>query len=793
MPISGEDPTMSQAFSDRFARSLADRVIRWRWLVILLTLAVVGLTGSGARFLEFSNNYRVFFGKDNPDLVAFENFQTTYTKNDNILFVIQSKGGRLFSADHAEAVERATAEAWKIPYAIRVDSVTNFQHSWAAGDELTVEDLFRDGNAMPQKERDRRTAIALAEPLLAGNLIAPDAQTTGINVILQYPEKSLTEVPSAVAKARLIAQELRDAHPDLTIALSGVSMLNNAFAESGQTDAATLIPIMYGVLLAVMIVVLRSFTGTVATLLVIGFSTVTAMGVAGYMGIKLTPISVTGPTIILTLAIADSIHLLSTMLTLMRQGVSKLDALRETVRINFVAVSVTSLTTIVGFLAMNFSDAPPFHDLGNITAIGIAAAWAYSIVFLPAVVSLLPVRVKAETARKSWADRALDGLAEFVIGRTRKILISFGAVAVVLIALIPTIQLDDQWVKYFDHRVPFRGDAEFAIDHLAGLYPIEFSVEAKGPQGVNDPEYLRNLEAFTHWLRAQPEVRHVYSYTDIIQRLNKNLHGDDDAYYRIPEDRKLAAQYLLLFELSLPYGLDLNDRINIDKSATRVTATLDEISTAELRAFLERSSAWLNKNTPDYMHARPTSASVMFAHISERNILSMLEGNAVALILIAAIMALALRSAAIGAFSVVPNALPVLMTFGVWALLVGQIGMASATVTATALGIVVDDTVHFLAKYLRGRREKGLSPEDAVRYAFAMVGKAIATTTAILAIGFAVLAASTFKINAEMGLLTALAIVLALAFDFILLPALLLIGSRQTKGTSDNETSAATA
>ena len=782
---------MSHTFADRFALGLADFVIRRRWLVILFTLLVVGLTASGGRFLEFSNNYRVFFGKDNPDLIAFEDFQATYTKNDNILFVIQAKDAKLFTARHAQAVEQATAAAWKIPYAIRVDSVSNFQHSWADGDDLTVEDLFRDGGAMDQQERDRRRAVALAEPLLAGNLISRNGTTTGINVVLQYPEKSLTEVPTAAAAAREIAAQLRDEFPELTVALSGVSMLNNAFAESGQTDAATLIPIMYAVLLAIMIISLRSVTGTLATLFVIGFSTATAMGIAGTMGIKLTPISVTGPTIILTLAIADSIHLLSTMLTLMRQGMTKHEALRETVRINFVAVSVTSLTTIVGFLAMNFSDAPPFHDLGNITAIGIAAAWAYSIVFLPALVSILPVRVKAEAEHKSWADRSLQGLANIVIRWSRPILVAFGAIAIALIALIPTIQLDDQWVKYFDHRVPFRGDAEFAIDNLAGLYPIEYSVQSKGPQGVNDPVYLENLDKFTAWLRSQPEVRHVYSYTDIIKRLNKNMHADDAAYYRIPDNRELAAQYLLLFELSLPYGLDLNDRINIDKSATRVTATLDEISTVELRAFLTRSSEWLKTNTPDYMHARPTSASVMFAHISERNILSMLRGNVIALVLIAAIMAIALRSVAIGAFSVIPNAVPVLMTFGIWAILVGQVGMASATVTATALGIVVDDTVHFLSKYLRGRREKGLSPEDAVRYAFSMVGKAITTTTVILAIGFSVLAASTFKINAEMGLLTALAIVLALAFDFLLLPALLLLGkSKKTKELPQNETAA---
>ena len=634
---------------------------------------------------------------------------------------------------------------------------------------------------MPQSELDRRKAIALAEPLLRGNLISRDAKTTGINIVLQYPEKSLTEVPEAVVHVRAIQAAVEKDFPDLTIALSGVSMLNNAFAESGQTDAMTLIPIMYGVLILFMIALLRSVSGTIGTLLVIGFSTAAAMGFAGYIGVKLTPISITAPTIVLTLAIADSIHILVTQLGLMRDGMAKSESIKESIRINALAVTITSITTIVGFLALNFSDAPPFHDLGNITAVGIAVAWAISLAFLPAVMSLLPIKAKVRQDAGGWSVRVMDRLANFVIGRFKSVLLGFGVIAVSLIALIPTLQLDDQWVKYFDHRVPFRGDAEFAIEHLAGLYPIEFSVESGEPGGVSNPEYLANLEKFTAWLREQPEVRHVYSYTDIIKRLNKNMHGDDDSWYAIPKERGLAAQYLLLYEMSLPFGLDLNDRINIDKSATRVTVTSDEVTTVQLRDFLNRSKDWLKANTPPAMHANPTSASVMFAYISERNINSMLRGNVIAVVLISLIMMFALRSVAMGAMSILPNAVPVLMTFGLWALLVGQVGMASATVTATALGIVVGDSVHLLTKYLRARREKLLSAEDAIRYAFRMVGPAIMTTTMILTVGFSVLAASTFKVNAEMGLLTAMAIVLALVFDFLFLPALLLLGRRDTE------------
>lgn len=771
-------PQEQQNAVERSALRLVDAVTRHPWWVISLTLVLSFGLASGARMLEFSNNYRVFFSPKNPELIAFDDFQATYTKNDNILFVLQPNDGKIFSAQLAGAVETLTREAWQIPFAIRVDSISNFQHSWADGDDLTVEDLIRDGPQLSAAELRSKQAIALAEPLLRGNLISDDADTTGVNVTLQYTEQSLTEVPQAVGVARDLAARVEAEHPDVHVALTGLSMLNNAFAESGQQDSMTLMPLMFVVLVVFMVVVLRSVNGMLATLSVILLSTATALGIAGFMGIKLSPISVTGPVIIMTLAIADSVHLLVAMLGLMRDGMDKRDALRESLRINFVAVTITSVTTVVGFLTLNFSDAPPFHDLGNITAIGIASALVYSVLFLPALLTVIPLRVRQRASSTSSLQASLERLGDWVTRRHRPILAVTGLSAALLVGLVPFVDLNDEWIKYFDYRVQFRHDAEFAIDNLNGLYLVEYSLPAGEPEGISDPQYLETLESFTAWLRKQPEVTHVYSYSDIIKRLNRNLHGDDESYYRIPEQRDLAAQYLLLYELSLPFGLDLNDRVSVDKSATRVTAATGDMSTRQTRAFLDRSEDWLATHAPARMRGEPTGASVMFSYISQRNIDSMLRGNVLAIVLIAGIMMLALRSARLGAMSLIPNALPILMTFGIWTLLVGKVGMAAATVSASSLGIIVDDTVHFLAKYVRARREQGLDRAEAVRYAFRTVGVAIVSTTAILSAGFLVLSMSTFRINFELGLLTAIAVVLALVIDFFLLPAMLLWGYR---------------
>ena len=405
------------------------------------------------------------------------------------------------------------------------------------------------------------------------------------------------------------------------------------------------------------------------------------------MGVNLTPISMTAcHSSFMTLAIADSIHIIVSLQKLMRKGMPQKEALRESIRINLVPVGITSMTTVVGFLGLNFSDTPPFRHLGNITAMGITAAWLYSMTFLPAILSVLKVKTKAkEDQEDSALQRGINAWAGFVVNNYKKVGIVTAIITIGLSTMVTRVQLDDQWVEYFDERIEFRGDVEFAIEHLGGVYFVEYSIEADEANGVSNPEYLKNLEGFTAWLREQEEVIHVYSYSDIIKRLNKNLNADNSEFYRIPEDNQLAAQYLLLYELSLPYGLDLNDRINVDKSATRVSATLPEITTKDLRAFVDRSRAWLADNTPEYMHAEPTGPSVMFSKISHRNILGMLKGNSLALVLISLIMIFALRSFKLGMLSILPNALPLLVTFGIWGLLVSRVGMAAATVTSTAL------------------------------------------------------------------------------------------------------------
>jgi len=757
---------------NNFEQAFSNRVIQWRFPIILLCLILVALAASGGKLLTFTTNYRVFFSDDNPQLKAFESLENTYSKNDNVMFVLAPKEGNVFTRETLAAVEKLTSAAWQIPYSTRVDSITNFQHTEAEEDDLIVRDLVLDAPSLTTADLEKVKRVALAEPLLIKRLVSDREHVTAVNVTIQLPGINETiETPEVVAFARDMADKLRADSPELDVYLSGMIMMNNAFSESSKSDMQTLIPISFGLMLLVLALMVGGITGTFATLFVIAFSIMSAMGLGAYIGYPLTPPSASAPTIILTVAIANCVHILTTFLHNMRLGHRKNEALKESLRINLQPIFLASLTTALGFLALNFSDVPPFRHLGNFVAMGVVVAFVLSVTFLPALMSLLPVRIKEKSTDN---DTLTIKLGDFVVRQRSRLLWAIALIVILLVSAIPRNELNDVFVNYFDHSISFRNDSDFTTDNLTGVYTIDYSIESGEPGGISNPGFQREVEAFANWYRQQPETMHVNTFTEIMTRLNKNMHGDDPEWFRLPDQRELAAQYLLLYEMSLPYGLDLNNQINVDKSATRFTASLKTLSTNEILNLEQRVQSWLKENAPHIKSAMGTGTTIMFANIGQRNIISMLIGTSIALALISMVLIIALRSVKIGLISLIPNLVPAAMGFGLWGLLVGEVGLGLSVVMSMTLGIVVDDTVHFLSKYLRARREKNMCSEDAVRYAFKTVGRALFTTTVVLVAGFLVLAMSSFQLNAGMGLLTAIVISFALAVDFLLLPPILM-------------------
>ncbi len=745
-------------------------IIKYKYLGLFAPIILVFLLANGTKYLAFGNDYHMFFADDNPQLLAFDNLQDTYNKTDSIVIGLRDTKNGIFTEQNLRAIIALTEESWQTPYSSRVDSIANYQYSVSTDDDMVVGDLV--DSELAELDVERISAIAVGEVLLNNRLITSKRDTTAINITLELPRN---EAQATIAQAQAVAfvRDLRSTiqaeYPQFEVFLSGLIMLNNAFPEAGQGDIQTLVPLSFLIVFVLLMVLLRSFLTVLGATFLMVFTIVVSMGVAGYLGMPITPPMTSIPVIILTISVASSVHIMLTFIKYMRSGMNKEEALIQSYNSNIKAVFIASITTALGFLGLNFSEVPPFHDLGNIAAIGTLFSLFLISIWLPSWIMVMPIRIKKHT----FSSSTVSLVGEFVIAHTNKVLVTSGAVAIVLISLIPQNEIDDNFVEYFDERVEFRTDADKVDAYLTGIGSIDYSFESKEENGINNPAFLQDVDKFVSWVRTLPEVNNVSTLTDIVKRLNKNMHGDDESYYTLPEHRDLSAQYLLLYEMSLPYGLDLNNQINTDKSAIRVSVNLKNTSSKGYITLSEKIDAWLLEHTPQ-IHTEGASPSIMFAHIGKRNVNAMLVGTVITLIGISLLLIFFLGSVKIGLISFIPNLIPAAMAFGLWSLTDGTITMALSVVSSITLGIIVDDTVHFLAQFNHALKKLGKNAKDSVRYAFEHVGNALVVSSIALSAGFMVLMYSVFKINSAMGELTTYIIIIALVMDLLLLPAVLL-------------------
>ncbi|HCH0946837.1 TPA: MMPL family transporter [Vibrio parahaemolyticus] len=745
---------------------------KYSLLVLLATIFLIIVATIGGKNLYFRGDYDIFFDGTNKQLLAFDEIQTTFAKTDNLAIVIAPEDGDIFTPQTLSLIQKITVDAWQVPYSSRVDSIANYQHTEAFDDDLLVEDLMYSEYELTPERISKVKSIALSEPVLKSALVSEKGDVTVVNITVQLPEMDKTaEVEEVVSSINAMIDRYQRAYPDVTFHKAGIIAMNHAFMIAAQDDSSTLVPTMLVVILVFLTIMLRSILSVIATLIVIIGSVMATMGISGWAGMFLSTATVNVPTLIMTLAVADCVHVIATMRQSMKNGFTKVQSIERSIALNFVPILITSVTTAIGFLMMNMSDSPVLRDFGNLSALGVMVACFLSVTLLPALLKLLPIHVKMETSQDQ--KHVMDRLGDFVVSQRRALLPLSVAVIVVCASLIPLNKVNDESVEYFGQRNEFRQAADFMEERISGMTNISIAIKTNESQGIAAPDFLNTIGEFSSWLRDQPETDHVATLADVYKRLNKNMHGDDEAYYSLPQERELAAQYLLLYEMSLPYGLDLNNQINVDKSSIKMVLTVANLGSVELVDLENRIYQWFAERAPQYQVVA-SSPSLMFAHIGETNMASMLSTLPITLVLISALLIFALRSVKLGLISLMPNIAPAVIGFGLWALISGEINLGLSVVVTLTLGIVVDDAVHFLSKYQRARRE-GQTAEQAVRYAFHTVGRALWITTVVLVAGFSVLAMSSFRLNADMGQLSAIVIFIALVVDFLFLPTLLML------------------
>ncbi len=745
-------------------------IVGRRWLTIVLSLVGMLALAAGAQYITVVDvDVRNHFSQDDPHIVALDELEDSYSLSDAALVVVAPQSGNVFTPEALVAIEELTDQLWRTPHVTRVDSITNYSHSEGLEDELIVAPLIDDASSLSDSDTERIRAIALGTEEVAGRFISRDGRVAGLVVSVALPEdrqRGRFEVTDFLHGAAI---EARERYPTIDYHLTGELILNRAMKQAIDDDMGVLAPIALGIMLLVAIVLLRSLWGMVAVLVMLIAVMLSALGFTGWVGLKLFGESGAALFVLMAVTVAHSVHIIEGMRSGLHRGMDRPQAAVHSLQVNVWPVLLTSVTTAIGFLSLNFADMPPFRVMGNMVAFGAMAAFVFSVTLLPAFLTVVPMRSGTLHSREAYL---FDRLARFVISYRTTLLWSVAAVMAVLIAGISRIELHENWLELLDESYEFRRSTDFVSENFTGVETYEYSLNSGRQGGITDVEYLRQVDAFAEWSRAQPEVAHVFAVSDIMKRLNRNLHGDDPDFHVLPDDSDLAAQYLLLYEFSLPVGRDLNNLINVERSSTRVTVMLKSLTTREKVDLDNRTQAWFRENAPD-LETQATGVSVVGAHSIQRNIEGMLQGTIVAMAIVSLLLLFVFRSVRLGLISLVPNFVPAAMAMGLWGYVVGEVGVAASVVTAIAFGIIVDDTIHFMTKYVAARK-RGQLPSESVQSAFGAVGKALVATTVVFALGFMVFGASGLVTNQALGLLVGITVIVALLADFLFLPPLLM-------------------
>ena len=744
---------------------------RYLW-TIAATIAVIAVFAAGALHLtSVEANSRDYFNEDHPQLAKLEDFEETYAVSGSVLVVVAPPDNTVFTREALVAIQKLTEALLGTPYSVRVDSITNYLHTEGTEDSLIVEPLVGDVDLLDMAKFDRLRKIALTTKETAGRFVSDDGRLAGLIVSLAIPDegrnKKRLEVVDAIHD---IIDGERAANLDIGYHVYGELLLNRAIRDAVNADMLLRAPLAFAMIVLVALLLLRSVWSVFGILAMLLAVTASSFGFAGWSGLTFYAESGAAIFVLLAISVAHSVHLIQGMLDEMHRGMKRDAAIKKSLQANARPIFFTSVTTMIGFLSLNFSGMPPFQVMGNIVAFGAMCAFVYSMTLLPAILAILPIQM---SSRRLIGTNFPDWLGNFVVSRSTMLLMTFLVLAIASLIGVSMITLDDNnSSKLLDESYELRRSGDFISENFSGLDSYEYSLDSGHEGGITNIDYLRQVDAFSDWLLAQPEVAHVTSIADIMKRLNQNLHADRDDAYALPDNSDLAAQYLLLYEFSLPIGRDLNNLISFDRSATRMTVVVDGMSIKDQIALDRRASEWLQNNAPQ-LSTGATGATIVGAYSVMRNIQNMLIGTFIAMALVSLFLIFAFRSLRFGLLSLVPNFLPPVIAMGIWGFAVGSVSFAASIVTVIAFAIVVDDTIHIMSKYLKLRAE-GKSPAEAIAPTFRVVGKPLLSTTLIFALAFFIFGSSGLWANQTLGLLVGMTVIIALLADFLLFPPLLI-------------------
>jgi len=731
------------------------------WIIGLVGVITI-VFAYGVLQLTFSTDVQSFFAEDDPRLQAFEWVSDTFGSSEYVLAVVSTD--ELFSVPVIEAIDAMTQELQRVPGVANVRSITNVEN--VRGTEWGIE-VAPIMDALPRSAADvaRYRERLLGSATVADRFVSPDERHTLILIQLGETDNEDAVVVALREVAARYSQRL-------TVRLTGHPALTQQLNQELRGDVIRLMPPVLIVIVAVLYLSFRTASGVLLPLAAVGISVIWTMGVMGFLGISLSQLGSAIPVVLTSVGSAYGIHVLRRYdEEWSKTGDARLAA-QETVRSVGLAVVMSGLTTVVGFVSNAFTGIVRIREFGVFMGVGVAVALLVAVVFIPAVVMLIrdrqrgpaaPAPAASEEGRRSGL---LEGLAAAVTGRPVVPLALAAVLAVLSFTGFARLEVDTDYLRFFDARSEARQAYQLVQEQFGGVDTVQVVLEGD----ILEPETLRAMEALQEELDAMPRLSESMSVVNLVKEVGRTLNEDDPAYAVIPETRAAVAQYLLL--LSMSGDTTLDQFLTLDQQTAKIEVPVATTSAQERKDVLAAIDVLANERLGRFGRVVVTGLPYLVDGMSELITRGQIQSLILSLAGVLVLLWIMVRSLRTAMLCLVPIVLTIAINFG----FMGWAGMSFDVVTALVASIVVgvgiDYSIHVYSRF-REEQQAGRDPQAAAVITLATTGRAVLLNAAAVAAGFLVLFLSTFPPLRVFGFLVALTMGVSSAAALTVLPALL--------------------
>ena len=782
---------MQQRFWQWFGRMVLGHPVT----TLLLLTVVAGSLISFAPGIATEFSFRKFFPDQDPEVVYYRDIMSRFGQDDTFA-VIALRHRELFGEEAITAIDEAGEsllgltvqqiekkfpDAWAdLPEDLRqqpcveeIQSLAEAVHIHAAGsDELAVETVKLNMPQTPEGWQKLKAYVTGSE-LYKNALVSEDGKTTALVVRLNKAFNTANIRPPVMWYIDTVAQSLED--KGFEVHTGGIPFVRHRYASIIRSTTGRLAALAGLFLLLVLIFVFRRPAGFLLPEMVVMLALGSTTGIMAIAGWPLTILTTVMPIIVLIVGVANSVHFQTRYYEELLAGRSKRDALMASIEHLGMACFITSFTTIVGFLVLLLTEISLLRQFGVVVAFGVAAAYIYTMTLLPAMLWLLPTppRKSLETYFRGGSGRMIEAIIHGIEQRRALLVV---LVLLVLGASVGGSLMVSKSMRLFEDlpaEHPIIAANTFLEKHLGGVVPFDLVMRTEQEGGFKNPELLRFADAAKTQLSSYDAVGKVFGLADFVKELNGALHEDKAEHRRIPDTRNQVAQELLLFDVSTDgEHHPLEPLVREDYSLVRVSARMKDRYSEEVLPMFADIEAWVADNAPQEVSVHLTGTGPIAHTVNLYIVDEIFYTFLLAFLVITLLLWWQFKSLKASLLALAPNMLPLFALLGAMGILGIRLKPSTAVIFSIAFGIAVDDTVHFMARFLSEHRG-GLDIPDAVKTALRGTGKAMFFTTIILVGGFTTSYFSVLEANRNFGILTSITLTIALFGDLVLMPLVL--------------------